>query len=143
MSRFGWGPFLGLNARGPLTKGVENNSSMPDMYLSFLFLFSYTTAGDPCTSSPCVTGNCINLGDGQFKCSCTEGWYGSLCNTGKVIMFFLLYPLRLGGRFCPYKLDASTWQFRVPWFGLFRITYQYKNIYNIKINPFMNKRTSI
>ena len=51
-------------------------------YYSYLSI----TAEDPCSSNPCVTGNCNNLGNGQFICDCLrfEGWRGARCDIGNV-----------------------------------------------------------
>lgn len=42
----------------------------------------YFTDEDECILSPCFHGGlCVNL-PGSYKCNCTAGWQGPLCDSG-------------------------------------------------------------
>lgn len=34
-----------------------------------------------CKSAPCVYGTCADVGTSDFKCTCTNGYTGRLCDT--------------------------------------------------------------
>ncbi|XP_055996867.1 MAM and LDL-receptor class A domain-containing protein 1-like isoform X2 [Ostrea edulis] len=45
------------------------------------FSLTVTPVGAGCKSAPCVYGTCADVGTSDFKCTCTNGYTGRLCDT--------------------------------------------------------------
>lgn len=71
--------------RDDCEKRISNNAFVLSSYLLlFIFLFQFFT--DPCTSSPCLHGNCSRSDSGEeggepaYTCECAEGYEGERCD---------------------------------------------------------------
>ena len=94
-------PFSTLNLSQKNCPGRHKVSPTTTSFLSYactrlvtsLAVLAYSTCyllllpadPDTCgTSSPCVNGDCENLGPGSFVCFCSLGWSGTLCDQCKI-----------------------------------------------------------
>ena len=55
------------------------------------FLFSLSTAVDHCFSNPCANNGTCNNSLHGYRCSCPEGFTGSLCEEGKVTICLFVF----------------------------------------------------
>ena len=83
-----------------LTKGWNSVSCTFEQFnllkLELLLTFSiaFLSEVDPCSMTPCSNGgSCLNLPEGNYKCTCKSGWTGKQCEVCKYIFWLTLAAL--------------------------------------------------
>ena len=66
----------------------EGSQSRHSKFISE-FLSSLSTAVDHCFSNPCANNGTCNNSLHGYRCSCPEGFTGSLCEEGKTFFLFV------------------------------------------------------
>jgi Notch-like protein len=56
-----------------------------------LLIVSYTLDIDECSNNPCHNGATCYDGLDGYTCQCPAGWNGKLCETGQLLLCFILF----------------------------------------------------
>jgi len=72
------------------TKRHHNKNKVVRKMLLRCSFILYTDVSDTCANNPCKNGaTCVDL-QNSYRCDCKSGYTGGLCETGKILEFYLI-----------------------------------------------------